>query len=107
MHHLYALTLPCIAVLGKRPQGGYRDIRRFSDAVEVPGFVIVRLDAKLFFANSAKFGQFVLTAIDERSGDPNVRHRNPPVADALHATHAQLGHRATTEPNEATSRETR
>lgn len=64
-------AFPRIAILGKRTQEGketqYRDIKRFKDAVEQPGILIVRLDAKLFFANAAKFGEFVLSAVKKRT----------------------------------------
>ncbi|HEY0136464.1 MAG TPA: SulP family inorganic anion transporter, partial [Nannocystis sp.] len=47
-------TRPHTAVLGRLPGTTvYRNVLRFPDAETVPGLVIVRLDAPLFFANAA------------------------------------------------------
>jgi len=47
---------PYSAVLGKPPEvPGYHDIRRYPDAVQVPGLVILRWSAPLFFANANQF----------------------------------------------------
>src|SRR6476469_7216608 len=55
---------PHHAVLG-RVQGvrGYHDIRRYPDARRIPGLVLFRWDAPLFFANAELFHQRVLEAI--------------------------------------------
>jgi SulP family sulfate permease len=51
---LYRASRPYIAVLGKRPgtTGHYADIGRNPDAERVPGLVILRLDAPLYFFNA-------------------------------------------------------
>ena len=55
---------PHWAVLGK-PDGveGYHDITRYPDAHHVPGLVIFRWDAPLFFANAELFSQRIRDAI--------------------------------------------
>jgi high affinity sulfate transporter 1 len=55
---------PHYAVLG-RVDGvrGYHDIKRYPDARRVPGLVLFRWDAPLFFANAELFHQRVLEAI--------------------------------------------
>jgi high affinity sulfate transporter 1 len=55
---------PHYAVLG-RVEGvrGYHDIKRYPDARRVPGLVLFRWDAPLFFANAELFHQRVLEAI--------------------------------------------
>nr|WP_202816363.1 SulP family inorganic anion transporter [Immundisolibacter cernigliae] len=55
---------PYHAVLG-RVEGirGYHDIRRYPDARLIPGLVLFRWDAPLFFANAELFHQRVLEAI--------------------------------------------
>jgi len=55
---------PHYAVLG-RVDGirGYHDIKRYSAARQVPGLVLFRWDAPLFFANAELFHQRVLEAI--------------------------------------------
>ncbi len=57
---------PHWAVLGK-PEGvdGYHDITRYPDATRVPGLVLFRWDAPLFFANAELFNQRILDAIAE------------------------------------------
>jgi high affinity sulfate transporter 1 len=56
---------PHYAVLG-RVDGvrGYHDIKRYPDARLVPGLVLFRWDAPLFFANAELFQDCVLQAID-------------------------------------------
>ena len=55
---------PYSAVLG-RAEGleGYHDIRRYPDALLVPGLVLFRWDAPLFFANAELFRDRVLDAV--------------------------------------------
>ena len=51
---LYRASRPYIAVLGKRPgaPGEYADISRNKEAQQVPGLVILRLDAPIYFFNA-------------------------------------------------------
>ncbi|SFB21683.1 SulP family inorganic anion transporter [Azotobacter beijerinckii] len=57
---------PHYAVLG-RASGvrGYHDVQRYPDAKRVPGLVLFRWDAPLFFANAELFQQRILQAIEE------------------------------------------
>ena len=61
---------PHSAVLG-RAEGvkGYHDITRYPDARQIPGLVLFRWDAPLFFANAEFFNERVL-AVASRSPDP-------------------------------------
>ncbi len=43
---------------------GYHDVTRYRDAEQVPGLVLFRWDAPLFFANADLFRQRVLDAVD-------------------------------------------
>jgi high affinity sulfate transporter 1 len=56
---------PHSAILGQ-PKGveGYHDIARYPDAELVPGLVLFRWDAPLFFANAEFFEERVLAAVD-------------------------------------------
>ena len=56
---------PHSAVLG-RVEGikGYHDITRYPNARQVPGLVLFRWDAPLFFANAELFSDRVLAAVD-------------------------------------------
>ena len=57
---------PHYAVLG-RADGvkGYHDITRYPDARRIPGLVLFRWDAPLFFANAEQFHNSVVTAVNE------------------------------------------
>jgi high affinity sulfate transporter 1 len=57
---------PHSAVLGD-PEGveGYHDISRYPDAPRIPGLVLFRWDAPLFFANAELFNDRVLAAVAE------------------------------------------
>jgi high affinity sulfate transporter 1 len=57
---------PHYAILG-RAEGvrGYHDVKRYTNARRVPGLVLFRWDAPLFFANAELFRQRVLDAIAE------------------------------------------
>ena len=56
---------PYYAVLG-RAEGvkGYHDITRYPDARRIPGLVLFRWDAPLFFANAEQFHEHVLDAVN-------------------------------------------
>nr|WP_245272904.1 sulfate permease [Microvirga lotononidis] len=57
---------PYSAILG-RPAGveGYHDITRYPEAHRIPGLVLFRWDAPLFFANAELFRERVLAAVAE------------------------------------------
>ncbi|WP_206367507.1 sulfate permease [Sphingomonas sp. HDW15A] len=57
---------PHWAVLGD-PDGvdGYHDVARYPDAKRIPGLLLLRWDAPLFFANAELFNDIVLRAVDE------------------------------------------
>lgn len=56
---------PHWAVLGKPDTvDGYHDVARYPDARRIPGLVLFRWDAPLFFANSEWFSERVQDAID-------------------------------------------
>ncbi|MCX4672274.1 sulfate permease [Streptomyces sp. NBC_01381] len=62
---------PYIAVLGRVPGlGGYHDIRSYPEAERLPGLVILRFDAPLFFANAKSFRGEVLRLA---RGEPRPR----------------------------------
>ena len=49
---LYRASRPYIALLGKRASGEFGDTDRHADAQPIPGLVILRLDAPLYFFNA-------------------------------------------------------
>jgi high affinity sulfate transporter 1 len=66
LHLVWQAWRPHYAVLG-RVQGvkGYHDISRHPDARRIPGLVLFRWDAPLFFANAEAFHDDVLRAVSD------------------------------------------
>lgn len=61
---LWAGWRPHWAVLGKTHGiDGYHDVKRYPEAQRIPGLILFRWDAPLFFANAEYFSQCVLEAI--------------------------------------------
>lgn len=57
---------PHFTVLGRAPGiRGYHDIKRYPNARRVPGLVLFRWDAPLFFANAELFQDSILAAVAE------------------------------------------
>jgi MFS superfamily sulfate permease-like transporter len=85
---------PYDAILGRVPnRKGYHDIDRHPEAVEIPGLVLYRFDAPLFFANSERFAQRLVDAIDR--GQPSTRWviiAAEPVTDVDTTAAEVLGH---------------
>ena len=64
MEFLWDGWRPYSAVLGRLPRiSGYHDISRHPDATVIPGLVLFRWDAPLFFANAELFQRRVLEAV--------------------------------------------
>ena len=60
---------PHTAILGRIPgRKGYHDIERHPEAVQIPGLIVFRFDAPLFFANAEFFSDEVKTAIATSEG---------------------------------------
>jgi high affinity sulfate transporter 1 len=56
---------PYDAVLGRAPGvKGYHDVTRYTDAKQVPGLLLFRFDAPLFFANATVFRERLLAAVE-------------------------------------------
>jgi len=56
---------PHDAILGRaRGVKGYHDVQRYADARQVPGLILFRWDAPLFFANADTFRERILDAVD-------------------------------------------
>lgn len=62
---IFRTTRPHTAELGRLPGTTvYRNRHRFADALPVPGVVLLRLDAQLYFANAAFLRETLLRQID-------------------------------------------
>jgi high affinity sulfate transporter 1 len=66
---LRALAFPNDAVLGRAPDGGWHDPAHRAEAVLVPGLVVYRFSAPLFFANCGIFRDRI-EALVESAGEP-------------------------------------
>jgi high affinity sulfate transporter 1 len=67
---LQRLWRPYDATLGRVPgRHGYHDVERHPEAIQLPGVVIYRFDAPLFFANAEHFSREVKRHVAER-GEP-------------------------------------
>jgi len=62
MKTMHELANPNLAVLGKLPDGTFRDIRNFRKAEQLPNAVVVRMDARLSFTNARKMKEFTQKA---------------------------------------------
>ncbi len=63
---------PHDAILGRaRGVKGYHDVTRYPGAKQVPGLLLYRWDAPLFFANADTFRERILDAVD--AADPKTR----------------------------------
>jgi high affinity sulfate transporter 1 len=61
---------------------GYHDAARHPSGRHVPGLVILRFDAPLFFANGTEFARFVRQAIEQSSGEVRwVAIASEPITD--------------------------
>eukprot|EP01033_Poteriospumella_lacustris_P008711 gene8711-6263_t len=59
------VAFPHVVHLGKLPEdegGHFKDVDRFPEAVQIPGFAIVRMDASPFFGNSNHFKDIIMSA---------------------------------------------
>jgi len=67
----YRAWRPNSAVLGK-PEGvsGYHDLKRYPDASRIPGLLMIRWDAPLFFANANLFRNLVRKLIAQTEPTP-------------------------------------
>jgi len=61
---LRALAFPSTAVLGRTPDGTWHDTNHRTDAVPVPGLLVYRFSAPLFFANCSLFRDRIEALVD-------------------------------------------
>jgi high affinity sulfate transporter 1 len=60
---------PHVAVLGRAPGvKGYHDVTRYTEADQVPGLLLFRFDAPIFFANAELFRDSVMQALKSADG---------------------------------------
>ncbi len=99
---LYRASRPYIAALGRMPGevATFGDLARHPSADPIPGFVIVRIDAPLYFFNANVAHEQILKLIDAPDPRPKAvvvdlgRHGRPGRDDRRHAPRARPGHEA-------------
>jgi len=71
---IYKTSRPYVASLGRVPgvPGAYSDLNRHPEAKPVPGVLIVRLDAQLYYANALIVKDRVKAMIDEMASPPRA-----------------------------------
>jgi high affinity sulfate transporter 1 len=73
---------PYRAELGRIPGvRGYHDMSRHADSARLPGIVIVRFDAPLFFANGGMFDDYVRSVVARADGVRTVILAAEPITD--------------------------
>ncbi|MCA9860537.1 MAG: sulfate permease, partial [Thermomicrobiales bacterium] len=81
---------PHIAVLGRAPGvKGYHDLTRYTDANQIPGLLLFRFDAPIFFANAELFRESVLKAVVAESPVRRIVIAAEPITD-LDSTAADM-----------------
>lgn len=63
---MYELSSPNFVVSGRLPNGVFRDIRHHPTAEQLPNAVVVRMDARLNFANARKLREFCTRVLQLR-----------------------------------------
>jgi len=94
--NLNASAYPNLAELGVHPTGGLRNLDNYSQAEWYPGILIVRVDARMFFANTSVIRQWVLKRLhlyndgdldldsgDNRNSLTGKKGENPQLEDRL------------------------
>lgn len=66
MKTMYELANPNLVICGRLPDNTFHDLRIFPSAEMLPNAVVVRMDARLNFANSRKMKEFCLDAVNIR-----------------------------------------
>jgi SulP family sulfate permease len=70
---LFQSSRPHIAILGQLPNSDYfRNIKRYPEAIQHDGMLIIRFDASLFFLNAAYFKAQIQKRVDNYSGKLEV-----------------------------------
>lgn len=89
---VYRTARPHVASLGRLPRapGVYADLTRHPDAVAVPGVLIVRPDAQLYYANALTVRDDVKAMIEAADPPPRALVIDMSVQDQLDLTSGQL-----------------
>ena len=89
---IYQSSRPHISSLGRAPgvPGGYSDLTRHPENTPMPGVLIVRLDAPLYFANALTVRDQVKAMIEERQPPPTAIIFDATTQDSLDLTSSDV-----------------
>ena len=88
---IYLASRPHLAVLGKAPgQHAYASVEQHPDYVTVPGLLIVRVDAPLFFANDTTARTGIRALIRQANPPPNAVLLDMETSSALDVSTADM-----------------
>ena len=89
---VYKSSRPHISSLGRIPgiPGAYADLIRHPENVPVPGVLILRLDAPLYYANALTVQDRVKTLVDETDPPPRAVILDATVQEELDVTSAEM-----------------
>lgn len=89
---VYRSSRPHLAVLGRVPgiSGSYRDVERHLEATPVPGVLVVRLDAPLYYANALTVFERVLEVVEAADPEPRAIVFDATALDSLDITSAEM-----------------
>jgi MFS superfamily sulfate permease-like transporter len=90
---IYQATRPSVSVLGKVPglAGAYGDVERHPEYGTVPGVLLLRLDAPLFYANAAPMRDRIKKLVGANDAlDVTAAEALEEIAHALHSAGIEL-----------------
>jgi SulP family sulfate permease len=89
---VYRSSRPHLAVLGRAPgvAGRYQDIERHPDSTPVPGVLVVRLDAPLYYANALSVRAAIEEIIEAEDVPPHALVIDASGQDSLDITSAEM-----------------
>lgn len=81
---LKTTAFPHMVLLGQLPQDPqvFRDIQRYPETVQIPGYAIIRMDASPYFANCASFKGFVEKVMDGKHRSSSSKSIHTVILDA-------------------------
>jgi SulP family sulfate permease len=89
---LYQSSRPHLASLGRIPgiPGAYSDLQRHPESIAVPGVLIVRLDAPMYYANALTVRERMKELVAETQPPPRVVLLDAAGQDSLDVTSADV-----------------
>jgi len=89
---VYRSSRPHLAVLGRAPgvAGKYQDVERHPESTPVPGVLVIRLDAPLYYANALTVSELVMEAVEATDPRPRSIVFDATALDSLDITSAEM-----------------